>query len=70
MSADTDCQIDGPFSPGWTPVTRSASASKKTPKAASTPKTRQTSPKSEFGYDDAYSVNGEEVCESKNCYAL
>lgn len=71
---------EGPFSPGWEnkPVAaektpnksarkEEANTAKKTPKIAdNTPKGRHTSPKSEFGYDDAYSVGGDDFTERKS----
>lgn len=69
--------MEGPFSPGWvassvkisqTPKVEHEvkSAKKITPsRTKTTPKARQTSPRSEFGYDDAYSVGGDDFVDGK-----
>lgn len=70
--------MEGPFSPGWvassvkisqTPKAdhEVKSAKKITPsRTKTTPKGRHTSPQSEFGYDDAYSVGGDDFADGKN----
>jgi len=69
--------MEGPFSPGWvassvkisqTPKVEQEvkSAKKITPsRTKTTPKGRHTSPRSEFGYEDAYSVGGDDFVDGK-----
>ncbi len=77
-TADGSQPVEGPFSPGWVALTgktsetpnttdEAKSAKKQTPShSKATPKARHTSPKSEFNYDDAYSIGGDDFDESES----